>query len=34
MPQAEAGAVLITPQGIRVEGLAPETLIVVLRALG
>jgi hypothetical protein len=34
MPQAEAGAVLIMPQGIRVEGLAPETLIVVLRALG
>ncbi len=31
---AVAGPVLITPEGIRVEGLDPDTLVAVLRALG
>lgn len=29
-----AGSVLLTPQGVRVEGLDPDTLIAVLRVLG
>lgn len=29
-----AGPVLVTPQGVRVEGLDPDTLIAVLRLLG
>lgn len=33
-PPPERGAVLITPQGLRVEGLDPDALIAVLRALG
>jgi hypothetical protein len=32
--RAGASPVLITPQGVRVEGLDPEGLIAVLRALG
>jgi hypothetical protein len=33
-PSAAAGPVLVTPQGVRVEGLDRDTLIAVLRLLG
>ncbi len=33
-PPAAAGPVLVTPQGVRVEGLDRDTLIAVLRLLG
>ena len=33
-PLPAAGPVLVTPQGVRVEGLDPDTLIAVLRLLG